>query len=228
MQVLATQWNTPDIINLLSEQSNQLALLTGESGSIGKTLKNVIIICDVVLLKDAFSRIFHKINTNVKIQYFHSSYTLLATDLKCVADTGLIVFICQKTRSIEKFMNVIDDRHRALVVCSELPESYLLNSKIRGFISLESDVNSLCSSFIKVLKNETVCVGFDKSQDNINDTLTESLTPRQLEVFACIRNGKCNKEIARDLGISLSTVKVHCMEIFRKLGVTNRMQAALL
>ncbi|NJN45872.1 MAG: response regulator transcription factor [Candidatus Competibacteraceae bacterium] len=53
------------------------------------------------------------------------------------------------------------------------------------------------------------------------------LTPRQEDVLQLIRKGKSNKEIARSLNMAEGTVKIHCMAIFRELGVTNRTQAAL-
>lgn len=55
----------------------------------------------------------------------------------------------------------------------------------------------------------------------------DSLTPRQLDVLALLREGKSNKLIARDLSMCESTVKVHVRQIMRKLGAANRTQAAL-
>ena len=54
------------------------------------------------------------------------------------------------------------------------------------------------------------------------------LTPRQHDVLYLVREGKSNKEIARRLDLSEGTVKIHCMAIFRELGVANRTQAAIL
>jgi DNA-binding CsgD family transcriptional regulator len=54
------------------------------------------------------------------------------------------------------------------------------------------------------------------------------LTLRQLDVLALLRQGKSNKTIARDLGMREATVKVHVRQILRKLGASNRTQAALL
>lgn len=51
------------------------------------------------------------------------------------------------------------------------------------------------------------------------------LTPRQREVLRLIIGGSSNKEIARDLGLSVATVKAHLSAIFRALEVTNRAQA---
>ena len=52
------------------------------------------------------------------------------------------------------------------------------------------------------------------------------LTPRELEVLSHIAEGKSNREIARELHLSLSTVKTHLEHIFFKLKVSDRAQAA--
>lgn len=56
----------------------------------------------------------------------------------------------------------------------------------------------------------------------------DRLTRRQHEVLERLRLGKSNKVIARDLDMQESTVKVHVRQIMRKLGASNRTQAALL
>jgi two-component system, NarL family, nitrate/nitrite response regulator NarL len=56
----------------------------------------------------------------------------------------------------------------------------------------------------------------------------ERLTPRQREVAGAIARGESNKEIARRLNVTERTVKAHLTEIFRKVGVMDRMQLALL
>jgi DNA-binding NarL/FixJ family response regulator len=53
------------------------------------------------------------------------------------------------------------------------------------------------------------------------------LTLRQRRVLELLSTGLSNKRIARELQISEITVKAHVSAIFRKLGVTNRMQAGL-
>lgn len=54
------------------------------------------------------------------------------------------------------------------------------------------------------------------------------LTPRQVAVLNCLREGKANKIIAHELGMCESTVKVHVRNILKKLGATNRTQAVYL
>jgi DNA-binding NarL/FixJ family response regulator len=55
---------------------------------------------------------------------------------------------------------------------------------------------------------------------------TDRLTDRQMTVLAQVKQGKANKAIARELGMSESAVKVHIRSIMRKMGAANRTQAA--
>jgi DNA-binding NarL/FixJ family response regulator len=51
------------------------------------------------------------------------------------------------------------------------------------------------------------------------------LTPRELGTLRLMADGKSNKEIANELGISERTVKTHLGHLFEKLGVTSRTEA---
>jgi DNA-binding NarL/FixJ family response regulator len=53
------------------------------------------------------------------------------------------------------------------------------------------------------------------------------LTPRQTDVLALLLQGKPNKLIARDLNLSVETVKDHVAAVLRTLGVSSRTQAVL-
>ncbi|MGL1956812.1 MAG: two-component system response regulator NarL [Colwellia sp.] len=55
----------------------------------------------------------------------------------------------------------------------------------------------------------------------------QSLTQRELENLKLIANGKTNKDIARKLGITEATVKVHNKNLFKKLGLKTRVEAAM-
>lgn len=56
---------------------------------------------------------------------------------------------------------------------------------------------------------------------------TSSLTQRETDILALLAEGKSNRDISRALFLSEKTVKAHLAAIFRKLGVTNRTQAAM-
>jgi DNA-binding CsgD family transcriptional regulator len=53
------------------------------------------------------------------------------------------------------------------------------------------------------------------------------LTPREKEILALVSAGAKNEQIAEALHISPNTVKTHIYNIFKKIDVPNRLQAAL-
>lgn len=58
-------------------------------------------------------------------------------------------------------------------------------------------------------------------------TALSGLTPQQFRVATMISQGLLNKQIAYELNVTEATVKAHITELFRKLGVHSRTQAAL-
>jgi DNA-binding NarL/FixJ family response regulator len=67
-------------------------------------------------------------------------------------------------------------------------------------------------------------VGLDPT---VPDEAPTVLTEREREVLALIAKGASNREIARELYLSVDTVKTHVRTLFRKLEVSNRTRAAL-
>jgi DNA-binding NarL/FixJ family response regulator len=66
-----------------------------------------------------------------------------------------------------------------------------------------------------------------RSMPPSDPALEQLLTQRQREVLERLREGKSNKQIAHELGLSEGTVKIHMTAIFKSLGVRNRTQAAM-
>jgi DNA-binding NarL/FixJ family response regulator len=58
-------------------------------------------------------------------------------------------------------------------------------------------------------------------------SLAEPLTKREFEVLRLVARGKTNPEIARELVIARPTAKTHVERVMRKLGVSDRTQAAV-
>lgn len=104
-----------------------------------------------------------------------------------------------------------------------------------GYLLKDMDPEDLCANIKKVAGGMTV----------IQDTLTEilkqalldpklsrkdkevSLTEREQEILQCLATGLNNKTIARNLGISNTTVKVHIKHLLSKLKLTSRLEAAV-
>ena len=91
-----------------------------------------------------------------------------------------------------------------------------IRSVNRGQSYIQANMTKeLVKEFNRVTLNEKV-----KTEEN-------SLTARELEVLELIAEGMINKEIAKNLYISEKTVKNHVSNIFRKLNVSDRTQAAI-
>jgi len=56
----------------------------------------------------------------------------------------------------------------------------------------------------------------------------EKLTPRQRDVFSRLGQGKSNREIADELGLSVSTIKIYVTGVLKALQISNRTQAGIL
>lgn len=99
-------------------------------------------------------------------------------------------------------------------------EPAVLLEAIRSVNSGKSYIQSnmtmeLVKEFNRVTMHEK-----EKHEDN-------NLTSREIEVLKLIAEGMINKEIAKQLYISEKTVKNHVSNIFRKLNVSDRTQAAI-
>lgn len=55
----------------------------------------------------------------------------------------------------------------------------------------------------------------------------QQLTPRERQILRLLSEGGSNKEIAKQLNVSVSTIKAHLTKIFRKLGQPDRVRLAL-
>lgn len=80
--------------------------------------------------------------------------------------------------------------------------------------------NYIQASLIPALNNRLANRDIDKDK-------IDSLTSRELEVLIQVANGMFNKEIATSLNISERTVKNHVSNIFKKIDVSDRTQAAV-
>ena len=67
----------------------------------------------------------------------------------------------------------------------------------------------------------------DGTEINITN-LIATLTPRESEILELLAEGQSNKLIAKNLGISDGTVKLHVKSILRKLEIHSRVEAAVI
>ncbi len=71
-------------------------------------------------------------------------------------------------------------------------------------------------------------IGREQSPSPRKSVNAYCLTPREMDILCHIAKGQSNKDIARDLGITDGTVKLHVRAVMKKLSVQSRVQAAVL
>ena len=102
-----------------------------------------------------------------------------------------------------------------------------------GFVPKASGAAELFEAMRRILSGQTYLprsslLGFDADSRNGSRRQGEQtvhLSPRQREVLTKLIQGMPNKVIARELGISDTTVKTHVLAVFDALGVNNRTEA---
>ena len=80
---------------------------------------------------------------------------------------------------------------------------------------------------LQELDDATKTASPDEVAASMEERLRKLLTERQVDVLRLLSQGKPNKVIAHNLGISEGTVKIHLAAIFRALKVRNRVEAAV-
>lgn len=104
-----------------------------------------------------------------------------------------------------------------------------LAHKVSGYITKSTQPSDIEIAIHKILKGERYSpIKIDQSSVEKESLGLEKLTTAQLNILTHIGIGKLNKQIAQDLGITEATVKAHITQIYKKLNVNNRTQAALI
>ncbi|MEE8429226.1 MAG: response regulator [Gammaproteobacteria bacterium] len=113
-----------------------------------------------------------------------------------------------------------------------------LRNGAQGYLLKDMDPDELVLALRDIVAGKTVVapdlapvlakVVQGDDTDNIDAGPFATLTPRETEILSLVAEGQSNKVIARNLGISDGTVKLHVKAILRKLGVHSRVEAAVI
>lgn len=126
---------------------------------------------------------------------------------------------------------------KVLVLTVHNEVEYLLKAVeigVNGYLLKDSESAELKKAILSVIEGEDyiqpslIPVLNAKMIDRNNDNeKIEKLTKRELEVLKLIAVGKLNRQVAEDMQISERTIKNHVSNIFKKIDVKDRTQAAV-
>ena len=141
-------------------------------------------------------------------------------DIRDNFDNAKIVIVSGED-SPDKIMSAIDLGVSGFIPKSSEPQVLIAALKLilAGGVYLPSDVLRYQGTNSAATVNST---------DLDNDNPLDKLTSRQLEVLMHVIDGKNNKTIAREIDLSLGTIKAHLSAAYTSLGVSNRTEAVVL
>jgi DNA-binding NarL/FixJ family response regulator len=120
-----------------------------------------------------------------------------------------------------------DPRARVIVLTTYDTDeeiSRALKAGAKAYVLKDISADELISCIREVLAGKTYLA--PAAAAKLAEGVTRvQLTPRELATLQLMADGKANKEIANELGISERTVKTHLGHLFEKLGVTSRTEA---
>ncbi len=133
-------------------------------------------------------------------------------------------------------------RHPVVMLTTSNDERDLVGSLrcgAQGYLLKDMDPEALVEALHEILAGKTVVtpdlatvlagvVQRGEGSRQLRQAMFEDLTPRELEILRHLAEGESNKIIARRLGICDGTVKLHVKAILRKLGLSSRVEAAVM
>lgn len=183
-------------------------------------------------------------NSDFSITAEHDTVHSCVAAADAAPSPDLIVFIA--SGDVETSRDAVDrltQAHadaRIAVLSGDLSVDELaacLRAGARGYLLNSISKEAMIHSFTLIVLGETVFPsglalawmsgGISAGRNLADRSLGRDLTRREAEILDCLTAGASNKQIARDLGITEATVKIHMKSLIRKIGARNRTQAAL-
>ena len=153
---------------------------------------------------------------------------VLLLDINMPKKNGLEVLKSLKSRR---------SKLKVLVLTVHNETEYLMKAVdigVNGYVLKDSESSELKKAIFTVADGETYiqpslipALNAKMIETNKDAEKIKSLTKRELDVLKLLAVGMFNKEVGKRLEISERTVKNHVSNIFKKLGVTDRTQAAV-
>ncbi|CCD98345.1 response regulator transcription factor [Bradyrhizobium sp. STM 3809] len=179
-----------------------------------------------VALPEAEMREATSIDKAIDVLSSPPRFDLILLDLSTPGTTGLSGVIRLRKAAPRTPILVVSAHQDSRLV------AHVLALGVAGYVSKSSSKEQLAEAIDSVLRGDVAVQGgapARRTRSPAQDLLKRlhELTPQQLRVLDQIRCGLQNKQIAYELGISETTVKVHVSDILRKLQVASRTQAII-
>jgi two-component system nitrate/nitrite response regulator NarL len=153
-------------------------------------------------------------------------------DLRMPGTDGIEVLKRMRSEGIER-------RVAMLTTSTEEPDVIAsLQAGANGYLLKDMEPDDLVAALNDIVAGKTVVASEltgilaravrQEKAEPVREPAFSDLTPREMQILCHLAAGQSNKVIARELGISDGTVKLHVKAILRKLDVHSRVEAAVI
>lgn len=167
--------------------------------------------------------------TGIKMaEQYHPDVVLLDLDMPIMSGREALPQLLNSNPNLAVIILTVSEDAEDLLECMRMGA--------RGYLLKNIDTKFLLDGIRKAVEGDNVLsmemtskliTRLRNPKESDSSQKLGSLTQRELETLQYLAKGASNKVIARELGVSESTVKVHVQNILRKLDLHSRVQAAV-
>ncbi|HSQ04264.1 MAG TPA: response regulator transcription factor, partial [Burkholderiales bacterium] len=166
-----------------------------------------------------------------RAKQLHPDVVLLDVDMPGIGGRQAVKMLREELPRVEVLMLTVSENAEDLLEC--------LKAGARGYLLKNIETDYLVDAIRRAARGEAVVAprmtgklvaGLQSGgRESAGTTASEreKISPREREILVLLARGASNKEMARDLGLAESTVKIHIQNILRKLNLSSRVQAAV-
>jgi len=140
--------------------------------------------------------------------------------------------------AVKQFLEAAPQTHIVMLTVSENADDLIDSLRVgaSGYLLKNIETETLLDSIRRAADGDSVVStqmtgklvrGLQSARETPPTQEKDTLSPREREILAQITKGHSNKQIARNLGVAESTVKIHVQHVLRKLNLSSRVQAAV-
>jgi len=140
--------------------------------------------------------------------------------------------------AVKQFLEAAPQTHIVMLTVSENADDLIdsLRGGASGYLLKNIETETLLDSIRRAADGDSVVStqmtgklvrGLQSTRETPPAQEKDTLSPREREILGQITKGHSNKQIARNLGVAESTVKIHVQHVLRKLNLSSRVQAAV-
>ncbi len=204
-------------------------------------IKKIIIADDHPLFRDALQQAV--INSLGELKIINcGSFSSLQKSILNHSDTDLILLDLHMPGAVG-FSTLhylgLSHPHLPVIIISANEEPQIISRALKhgasGFIPKSSSIETIIHAIKQVIDGDVWIPQYFREYDieaaNEDQDFVarlSALTPKQFRVLMMLIEGRTNSEMANETFVTIATIKAHLSEIFKKLEVSNRTQAAMI